>query len=170
LIRKTAMPRAVNYRWVVDGVRTNAVLARSDLIFNVPLRARAKHFIFSNPASAAALLSFGVFVLGMAFWRIRWILIRDKDDRDDEDHRAIRNRTLRRYSVVAGSITLVLIGVTALSALPEGGHPPLWVMVAIFAIYILALMWFGLCFLIARHLMEVARRAPPCESRRARIS
>lgn len=114
----------MNYSRVVDRVRTKAVLARSDLAVRVPLRARADLFIRSNPAAAAVLVSFGVFLPGLVFWRIRWMLVRDKDDWDKEDHRASRNKTLRRYSAFAGVLTLVLIAITALSALPKGGHPP----------------------------------------------
>lgn len=159
LIRRTGTVGEASYVWAVEQVRTNAAIARSDLAFAVPLRVRANYFTRSNPAYAAALISFGVFLLGMVFWRIRWIAVRNKGDLDDEDRRAIRNKTLRRYSVFAGILTLVLIVITALSAIPEGGHPPLAVIVLVFVVPIVCLLWLGLCFMVARHLVEIPRRA-----------
>lgn len=50
------------------------------------------------------------------------------------------------------------IAITALSGLAKGGHPPLIAIVAVFAIQIVGLLWLGMCFLIARRLMEVPRR------------
>jgi hypothetical protein len=125
---------------------------------DVPFRARVQYFTDTKPftaaATAVALLSFGVLLLGMAFWRIRWILVRDKDDKDYEDHRDIRNATLRRHGVFAGSLTVVVIVILALSSLPKGGHPPLVAIVLIYAIPIVCALWLGICFLVARHLVE----------------
>lgn len=115
----------------MSNIRINPILSPQDLSFSPPLL--TKYSIRMRPAIFISVLLVSASGLGFLFWTIVFLLNRDSNTNTIPWR--YKQKTWRIYRNVSLS-TLILFIVVGLLSLPMSGHPPLFIVVLMYALYI----------------------------------
>lgn len=155
LIRRSAWVPENGRGLEVKQLQVNRMLSLPDLLFEVPLRSRVWHALIGNLLLSAIGVSIGAYLLGLAFWRIRWNPASEIDD--VREHRTSMWRRFRKVAGIASAVVITIVALGWALRKQGGGDMPLILFLIPLAILCFFALWLVACFLGARHLAEPSR-------------